>query len=512
MRTFNTTGPCDPAHHYALPSLERSARALPLIRGMSYLNISGPRQSGKTSLLKALAENINGEGWARAVLLTCEAASERAGVTDLGDAERRMVEQWHSILRRAFPSVAWSTPEQILSVGPGARIGRAFGDWATESDRPLVLIVDEIDSLAREPFLSMLSQLRAEFPNRPRNFPFSVVLAGMRSLRDHDIALGGTGRGSPFNIVEFLTVTNFTREEIRVLYSQHTTETGQRFSDDALAFVWDQTRGQPWLVNAIARSCVTELVTDVRSAVEAPHVEEAIRRLEAARPTHLVSLAARLEEERVLRVVAPVVVGDAPEAPLDDRRYAIELGLLTPTGQDGLEPSNPIYARALLRLVTERPRLTLAQYAPTWLDGGGHVDLVKLREAFLTFWAQHRGMLAGVIPYAEAVPHFGLMTWLDRVANGGGRVDREFAVGRGRLDLLLVHGELRLPIEVKVHRDDRGDPVPEGLVQLDRYCAGLRVDTGWLVVFDQRSGATGTRLECEEVVTEGGRTVTVIRA
>jgi len=46
-------------------------------------------------------------------------------------------------------------------------------------------------------------------------------------------------------------------------------------------------------------------------------------------------------------------------------------------------------------------------------------------------------MLGTHIAYPEAVPHFGLLAWLERVANGGGRVDREFAVGPGRLDPLL---------------------------------------------------------------------------
>ena len=162
--------------------------------------------------------------------------------------------------------------------------------------------------------------------------------------------------------------------------------------------------------------------------------------------------------------------------------------------------------------MTEEPRKSLATWSPSWLDAAGRIDPEKLRENFLTFWALHRDMMKDRISYPEAVSHFGLMTYLDRVANGGGRVDREFAVGRGRLDLLLSHGDLKLPIEVKVHRDLGGDPVAEGIAQLDRYCAGLRVSDGWLVVFDQRKTATGTRLECEEVITEGGRRLSVIRA
>ncbi len=113
-------------------------------------------------------------------------------------------------------------------------------------------------------------------------------------------------------------------------------------------------------------------------------------------------------------------------------------------------------------------RKSLLTWTPTWLDASGHIDLVRLRENFLAFWTRHRDMMKDRIKYPEAVAHFGLMTYLDRVANGGGRVDREFAVGCGRLDLLLHHGDVRLPIEVKVHRDFDGDPTAEGLDQLDR--------------------------------------------
>jgi hypothetical protein len=255
-----------------------------------------------------------------------------------------------------------------------------------------------------------------------------------------------------------------------------------------------------------------ELVTDRSTAIDGTHMAEAVRRLEASNPAHLTSLAARLAEERVLGVVAPMVAGDAPRARMDDVRYALELGIVARGTYDRLHPANPIYARTLLKLVTESERETLSGWAPAWLDATGRIDLVRLRDDFLNFWSRHRDMMKDRIRYPEAVAHFGLMTYLDRVANGGGRVDREFAVGRGRLDLLLVHGDVKLPIEVKVHRDHDGDPTHEGLEQLDGYCEGLRVATGWLVVFDQRSGRTGPRLECEEVVTTGGRTVTLIRA
>lgn len=512
MKAFNTTGPCRPERHYMIPPLERTPMAMSLVKGENYLAVSGPRQSGKTSLLKALVDGINAEGWARAVLVSCESAGQRQGVTETGDAERLLIENWHSGLTDAFPEVAWDAPSSFLLLAPGGRIGRALSSWTRNADRPLVVVIDEVDTLARAPFVSMLSQIRSAFERRGRSFPSSIVLAGMRSLRDHDIALGGDGSGSPFNIVRYVHVGNFTRDEVGRLYAQHTAATGQRFSEAAVESVWEQTRGQPLLVNVLADIAVTQLVPDISKTIEASHIEEALRLFEASNPMHLASLVQRLAEDRVLNVVASVVAGDYPRVPPDDVRYAVELGIIERLPGDRLQPSNPLYARALLKAVTEQERTSLTNWSPTWLDASGRIEPARLRENFIAFWARHRDMMKDRIKYPEAVAHFGLMTYLDRVANGGGRVDREFAVGRGRLDLLLVHGDLRLPIEVKVHRDDGGDPTAEGIDQLDRYCAGLRLDTGWLVVFDQRSTATGKRLEHEEVVTSGGRRLTVIRA
>jgi len=69
-----------------------------------------------------------------------------------------------------------------------------------------------------------------------------------------------------------------------------------------------------------------------------------------------------------------------------------------------------------------------------------------------------------------------------------------------------------LPIEVKVHRDRRGDPVPTGFEQLDQYMARLGLQAGWLVVFDQRTGAGEPDPVAEEQTLASGRTVTIIRA
>jgi hypothetical protein len=97
--------------------------------------------------------------------------------------------------------------------------------------------------------------------------------------------------------------------------------------------------------------------------------------------------------------------------------------------------------------------------------------------------------------------------------NGAGRIEREYAAGSGRMDLLVVHENVRMAIEIKVWRDKEKDPVTEGLLQIERYLQRVSLDDGFLVIFDQRTKAPKweKRIRTSEAVTESGRTITVLR-
>lgn len=117
-------------------------------------------------------------------------------------------------------------------------------------------------------------------------------------------------------------------------------------------------------------------------------------------------------------------------------------------------------------------------------------------------------------PYHEIAPHLVLMAFLHRAVNSGGSIAREYASGRGALDLLVSYGPDRFALEMKVWRDKQRDPLVKGLSQLDGYLAGLGLQTGWLVLFDRRSDQPPAedRTEASTARTPSGREVTVIRA
>ena len=105
------------------------------------------------------------------------------------------------------------------------------------------------------------------------------------------------------------------------------------------------------------------------------------------------------------------------------------------------------------------------------------------------------------------------MAFLHRVVNGEGTLEREYAIGSGRMDLCLRYGTVTLGLELKVWRDGAPDPLTEGLAQLDGYLAGLGLDTGWLVIFDRRSHQPplAERTNSMEHRSPNGRRIQVVR-
>ncbi len=383
-----------------------------------------------------------------------------------------------------------------------------------------MLFLDEIDALRDQVLLSVLRQLRAGHPYRPKGFPWSLGLVGLRDVRDYKVAAGGSEElhtASPFNIkVRSLTMREFTAEEVAVLYALHTAETGQRFEPEACARAFALTQGQPWLVNALAYVATEELKPDPTEAITVTDIERARDMLVERQDTHLDSLAERLRDPRVRAVIEPMIQGEklARMAP-DDLQFVIDLGLVRSTADGAVEVANPVYREIIARQLTVTMRASLPKLTPTWLDAEGRVDFAKLLDAFIAFWLQHGEALLGSSPYNEAAPHLVLMAFLQRVVNGGGRIDREYAIGTKRLDLCVQYRGERLGIEVKTWResDKAKDPTIEGVAQLDGYLARIGVGRGWLLLFDQRKNISPLpeRLKREHLTTEGKREVELVR-
>ena len=365
MKEFNTEGPVRPDEHYLIPPLERIDldAVLGLVRSRKYFALHAPRQTGKTSALLALRDLLNSgaEGDYRCVYANFEVG--QAAREDTARALRALLSQ---LATRAEMTLADEMPGRLRNAaladaGPDGALFEVLSRWARADPRPLVLLIDEIDTLVGDTLLSVLRQLRAGYDQRPGGFPHSVILCGVRDVRDYRVH--STARnalvlgGSAFNIKSAsLRLGDFTAAETRALLAQHTAETGQAFTPAALETIWTRTAGQPWLVNALCReACFDSRAGRDRSrAITEGDIVDAQERLILARVTHLDNLADKLREERVRRVVLPMLTGAADRDRYTDRdrdvEYVRDLGLLAQ--HDAKRIANPIYAEVIQRELT----------------------------------------------------------------------------------------------------------------------------------------------------------------
>ena len=513
---FNTAGPCQPDIHYTLPTTERLPQLNRLIEQRNYFVIHAPRQTGKTTAMLTLAQELTASGQYTAVLLSLEVGA--VFPHDPLAAQSSILNHWQNqirFLKLPLPHINQIKEETGITQ---LDLQTVLSIWAGSSPLPLVVFLDEIDALSDETLISVLRQLRSGYPSRPQGFPQCVALIGMRDVRDYKVASGGSDRlntSSPFNIkVESITFNNFTLEEVKSLYQQHTQATGQIFTPEAINHAYDLTQGQPWLVNAIARQVTEYLAEDTNTPVTVDLINQAKDILIQRQDTHLDSLAEGLRENRVKAIIEPILAGEElPNTPEDDRRYLLDLGLVIRSKEGGLKVANPIYQEVIPKVLAQGTQDSLPMIQPSWLTPTGELNPQILLETFLDFWRQHGEPLFKSTPYPEIAPHLVLMAFLHRVVNGGGSLEREYAIGSGRMDICLRYGDVVLGMELKVWKQGKPDPLTQGLIQLDKYLSGLNLDTGWLVIFDRRPDLPpiSDRTTTEIAQSPQGRNITVIR-
>ena len=353
-RFFNTAGPNRPDEQYTIDPLMRFDLddVLMLIGQKKYFVLHAPRQTGKTSCLLALRDYLNKQGRYTAVYANVEGgqafrndvAQVVAGVCEVIAHEARL------ILRNGIPAEALSHSKDAP---PASMLSLFLSALCELLDKPLVLFVDEIDALVGDSLVSVLRQIRAGYQNRPQQFPQSVILCGVRDVRDYRIVLSNqeivTG-GSAFNIkATSLRLGNFTPEEIRQLYMQHTQETGQQFDEACFPMIWQATEGQPWLVNALGYEVTMNIKENRNRSVRIipEMIYKAQEQIIYRRDTHIDILIDKLKEPRVKRVIEPMLANSEEPVeglvPSDDIQYVADLGLIKRERGQTIRISNAIY-------------------------------------------------------------------------------------------------------------------------------------------------------------------------
>jgi hypothetical protein len=481
-----------------LPPEERlvGAQLHRYIRDQLYWVLHAPRQTGKTTFLQNWMREINSGAFGDGNALACYVSVESC--QGIPEPERAMPALCGAI--RQYAAAFGLPAPEMEKISPLVMLGAILGNWAKlAGPKSLVVLFDETDVLEGETLISFLRQLRGGFAARgPGVFPVSIALVGMRDLKDYiTVAKGGVAPnpGSPFNVkADSAALSNFLREDIARLFAQRTVETGQEITGEAIDYVYDQSRGQPWIVNSLfQRATMRILGEESRETVTLDHIMEAREQMILARETHLDALAYRLEDPRIRKVMETLITGEADInlASGEAFRLCLDLGLValiegTPS------VANPLYREVLAREMTYSAQLAIPVPEWQWQNSDGSLDMEALLQEFQRFWRENSEVWEEKSDYTEAFPHLLLMAFLQRVLNGGGRIDREYAAGRGRMDLYIEYKGGKYIIEVKLIHDKQSPEQVQarGLEQIARYRDSKAPGApAYLLIFDRRREA-----------------------
>lgn len=494
MRFFNTAGPINPEDHYYVPHRLNEAHLFQLIEQKKYFVLHAPRQSGKTTAIRIFVQYLNAETDYKAFYINVEAA--QAARSNISEGLRTILNRFKVGIDYYFgtqdPAFEYLQKIEDKSHISGNDLYEFLHYWSHNSDKPLILFIDEIDSLSGDTLISVLRQIRDGYMVRPDYFPQSICLIGVRDVRDYQIwseanqnlVLGG----SAFNIkAESLVLSNFSLEQVRMLYAQHTQETNQKFTDEAIEYAFYLTQGQPWLVNALAYQACFVDVTDRSQPITKNILECAKETLILRRDTHIDQLIHKLHEPRVRAIIDSILSGSEQEETfkIDDLQYVRDLGLVT---QKGIKISNPIYQEIIPRelVYTDQEYMKETVSGSPWYQNpDGSLNMHKLLEELTQFYRENSAIWLEKFNYKESGPHLLTMAFLQRVINGGGKIHREYALGRKRVDLLVTWHKQRIVIELKVKRGEK--TLIEGLPQTAEYMDTNNATEGHLVIFDPAS-------------------------
>jgi len=431
-RFFNTAGPTIPERHYHLDPLHRLdwEDIQWLIQEQRYFVLHAPRQTDRYVCAYA---NIEGAQAAR--------GDETQGIPAACSAIARSIEDYtgDTALNRWWMEEGRKHP-------PQDQLSQLLRQWTRITNKPTVLLLDEVDALVGDTLISLLRQIRAGYAQRPEFFPQAIILCGVRDVRDYRMEQEGaqviTG-GSAFNIkAKSLRMGNFTEAETRTLWLQHTQATGQTFDEAIFPELWEDTRGQPWLVNALGHEVTWEnrAARDRSKPLSLTDYQQARERLIQSRATHLDQLGDKLREPRVHGVISALLSGDETrdlsQMRTDDLQYAEDLGLITT--RPSVRISNRIYQEVLPRELTWSTQVMIPNQEQSWyVDADHRLNMPKLLSAFQQFFREHADIWTQGFDYREAAPQLLMQAFLQRIINGGGRISREYGLGRKRTDLFI---------------------------------------------------------------------------
>ncbi len=464
MRHFCSYGPVDCQDHFCIPRQALIAKGVEQLigqpkKGGHYFTIWAPRQTGKTWLMRKIKQAISQQYPEEFTLLNFSLGGLRGM-----EEETNFPVAFSRLLKTNFPSHPqvnnWEDFCQLFS--------KKKGLW----DRPLILLIDEVDTIPSSLIDLMVAQFREMYLERETNWLHGLALVGVRAVLGIE-----SQRGSPFNIQRSLKVPNLTHEEVKELYRQYQEESGQPIEAAVVEQIYQTTKGQPGLVSWFGELLTEKYNPGMDKILDEKNWERVWQSARAIEPNNtLLNMIAKSKESAYQDLL--ITLFTTSNVPFffhqPQHNYLYLHGIIEPTLETSQNGDRQYVCRFTSKFVQrclydalnqeiigpETPILALEPLDElTEVFGGTFLNLPALLTRYKDYLARLKTQ--GINPWeqqprrksdlklTEAVGQFHLFSWLRDAVGRRCVVSPEFPTGNGKVDLHLRCGSQRGIIEVK---------------------------------------------------------------
>jgi hypothetical protein len=351
--------------------------------------------------------------------------------------------------------------------------------------KKIIIFIDEFDGIPLkelEDFLTSLRGLYQKYKKIRQKALYSIGLIGIRDITK--LVVGGV---SPFNIADQVDLPPFSLKNVRDLYAQYTEETNQSFTEKAAKKVFEETAGQPWLVNRLGSILTLDIKPGTIEPIDETDVKKAIQLLLREKNDHFDNLyeKAKLYKETFVEIVFDHVKYKPNH---EEQSWLEQFGLIKDKNGSAVVANN-IYKSRFVETFFDEANVPVTGEVPMTEyrlpDGRLHMERILLD------FEQYIAQIGVKAFYREDKPYektgqFLLTAWLYQFVRGGkGELRYEVLSGFGRMDILLTYKEIRYIIETKINRHNLTRTLKKGIAQVSvKYLASESAAEGYLVIFD----------------------------
>jgi hypothetical protein len=369
--------------------------------------------------------------------------------------------------------------------------------------------MDGIDLMMGRSLASVLRQLRTGQINSPHLFPQSVILSGVRDVRDIDIEVGEEfliGRGSSDIRESSIVLTNFTQGEIKELCDQYTAETGQGFNENAYPRIYALTGGRPWLVNALLCEAIYEMGFgyDVSRSITFGMIDAAKDHFIARQDSYMDQLSNKLSSPGVRETLFPILVGGGWEKKpaQEDLDYLEDLELIKKF-PSGWGITNAIYREIIPKVMGRglKDELVHVVERTQFLKPDGRLDFRSIIKFYQKLYCDYFLMWGRRYDLVGVLAQILLHTFLHYVLGDRGRMECDYALSTGRVDISVGWGyslesgerrEERFAIEIRLLDPTKSHEavIRYGVGQVAEYAKPRQVSEIYLIILDEDDSKT----------------------